>query len=694
MDEICTARNQAQRRCACAGRVKNFTTIEQQLQSAKEELLKVSGELSLIIAAKGKDITSAFTLTDAEKVLNCVSYRNAKKSGVAGAVTEWCESHLTTAVTASSDITSTTCTDDAKPPAYCESSLFGFSGSDWMTQLNGADSDILSGLQAYANTISELDFVTQADESGLSGAYTSLSNVLSQMGGGISASVLSTEEVKDSLAKTWGYDLFRYAHNNVCNRVLDSCFNGIYEACGTPKGEDGKTIRCSNGQAVCPYNLNSYINVDNDGDINFNFISSSSTYSNATTATCYGYSTSSGDPYSTLRGPVADARRSVLQKYALDANADCDLYGDQLKQQVQNVGYQKIAAQQLLQKKRQEFALEDAAKTLSDALAAGTNFNECISEIYDCYNTQWEATKDTTQAWSASRIKTYCAQTANVPHCYEAMICNPSAAQLRAVIDEQDSQSCDNTQDITKNNCRNIVTLNEILSGVNGISEDLSNFSVLFQPNQNSMKLREYCIRQALGSEDGSIRKFGAVNGWGPGSSAATGGITRNCDPFPTGATSAIQTYNESAKNWGSCVVSSCTNGYKVASDGKSCDKIEYSINYNLRGGSNNSSNPSKYTIEYSDITLSAPTHTNGTFQAWYLNGNPINGVAIPSGSTGDKSFYAVWKCNPNFYGDACVACPSDTGNSASHTGGAHPTATGCKCPASENWDTATSACT
>ena len=40
MDEICTARNEAQRRCACAGRVKAFAEAENALNSANEELIK------------------------------------------------------------------------------------------------------------------------------------------------------------------------------------------------------------------------------------------------------------------------------------------------------------------------------------------------------------------------------------------------------------------------------------------------------------------------------------------------------------------------------------------------------------------------------------------------------------------------------------------------------------------------------
>ncbi|MBP5707749.1 MAG: hypothetical protein J6W79_02010 [Alphaproteobacteria bacterium] len=72
MDEICTARSAAQGRCACAARVKSFIQAEEALETANEELIKASGELALLIANRGKDISQAFQLTDAEKVMNCV----------------------------------------------------------------------------------------------------------------------------------------------------------------------------------------------------------------------------------------------------------------------------------------------------------------------------------------------------------------------------------------------------------------------------------------------------------------------------------------------------------------------------------------------------------------------------------------------------------------------------------------------
>ena len=476
MDEICTARSEAQRRCACAGRVKAFAEAESKLESANEELIKVSGELALLIANKGKDVSSAFSLTDAEKVMNCASWREASRDKKASKEQfgTWCEDH---GMYDSSQCSVT------QAPSYCTNkSVYGFDVKD----LDGAGSDILASLAQWADDVkASTDTILTEDNDSLISAFTTMTNAVSGITGATIS--LSSDEVQDTLAETWGYDLFQYAHNNVCARVLDSCFNGIYEGCGTPPSGG----RCANGATTsCPYNYNSKVTISSKGDVTLNERSTTST--NAT-ATCFGYSSTSGDPYASLRGPVADARRSVMQKYLLDANADCDLYGDQLKATAQKIAYQKVAAQQALQQKRLEFYNEETSQTYSDAVAAGTNFNECVSELWDCYENQAEANP----SWPDARIKTYCAQIANVPHCYQDMICNPSVAQFKAVIDVADSDKCEWHSSIyTQNTCRNIVTLNEILNEAAATEEStiLANGS-----KYDSAKIREHCLREALG---------------------------------------------------------------------------------------------------------------------------------------------------------------------------------------------------
>ena len=499
MDEICTARNQAQRRCACAGRVKNFTTIEQQLQTAKEELLRVSGDLQLIMTAKGEDITSAFTLTDAEKGLNCVSWRNAYQGSAQDKI-DWCKQNPLLSNKTSDQCDAGYTETPAFVSNYCTSNTFGW-GTDWnsvVSSLNGADTSILSGLQNVANQISSLDFVTQNNNNGLFDAFTQMSNIAAQLGG---TSVSNLTVTTDSLAETWGYDLFAFAHNNVCNRVLDSCFNGIFESCGSPPSG----TRCPTGQSICPFNYNTTITINNTGDSVPQFVKPGSTYAVNTTATCYGYNTTSGDPYSTLRGPVADARRSILNKYVLDANADCDAYGETLKTQVQNVGLQKVMVQQLLQQQRQQFALDKQAVTLADATTAGTNFNSCIGQIYECYNQQVTSNP----SWTTSRIKTFCAQISSVPSCYETMICNPSASQFKAVIDTIDG-SCVWSQDYTKNTCRNIVTLNEILT--KAATNAAASLPAEGATAPDSAAIREMCLQAALGDLTGP--GSGNIRGW------------------------------------------------------------------------------------------------------------------------------------------------------------------------------------
>lgn len=482
MDEICTARNEAQRRCACAGRVKAFAEAEDALESANAELIKISGQLALLIANNGKEVSAAFELTDAERVMNCVSWREASQNGTSNKnFGEWCAEH---------GVYDSSCSYSVAPSYCTNESVYGFN----VNNLDGAGSDILASLSSWADQVKEnTDTILANNTNSVYSAISTLTSVVNGISG--SSVALATDEVTDTLAETWGYDLFRYAHNNVCARVLDSCFNGIYEGCGTPPSGG----RCANGAtSSCPFNYNSKITISASGDVTLNERSNAGASSSAS---CFGYS-SSNDPYENLRGPVADARRSVMQKYLLDANADCDLYGEQLKTSAQKIAYQKVAAQQALQQKRLEFYNEERTQTLSQATAAGTNFNECISELWDCYETQAASNP----SWPDARIKTYCAQIANVPHCYQDMICNPSYAQFKAIIDTADSDSCTwHASDYTQNTCRNIVTLNEIL---NGASTEAGN-PPMPTGTGSSAKYREQCLRDALGCPgDGCIRQW------------------------------------------------------------------------------------------------------------------------------------------------------------------------------------------
>lgn len=515
MDEICTARSDTKGRCSCAGRATNFLATEDLLEKANEELIKLSGQLSLLIATKGRgdDLASAFSLTDAEKVMNCVSWKETYAKYQSGTKTDakgkdimeqWFIEHPTY----QSATSNTLVTNYETAPYYCTSNDFGFD----IQNIDGSGSDILSQLKAWADAKDLAKNYTTNNTNKLLNQYTTINGVVDGLTG-ITTTVDTDKADLDSLANKWGYDLFQYAHNNVCGRVLDSCFNGIYEACGTPKSitESGTTVRikCANGATSnCPFNYNSYISVDTEtGEVKLSDRSDNSNVSINSSASCFGYTTTSTttstasrlgvtttstDPYASLRGPVADARRSIMQKYLLDANASCDVYGANLKKTAQNINYQKIAAEQALQQKRLEFKQEEEASVLADATNAINNFNECISEIWDCYEEY-----DDEENWTTARIKAYCSQVSQVPHCYETMICSPLQTQYMAVIDEPDVTSCKMAEDgksydYRKDTCRNVVTISEILYGTGVDAAPARSTS------GNSAAIREACLQEAL----------------------------------------------------------------------------------------------------------------------------------------------------------------------------------------------------
>ena len=70
---------------------------------------------------------------------------------------------------------------------------------------------------------------------------------------------------------------------------------------------------------------------------------------------------------------------------------------------------------------------------------------------------------------------------------------------------------------------------------------------------------------------------------------------------------------------------------------------INYTITYNLNGGSAN--NPSSYNIDTTTFTLTNPTKTGYTFNGWTgSNGSsPQTSVTISKGSQGDKTYTANW---------------------------------------------------
>jgi len=71
---------------------------------------------------------------------------------------------------------------------------------------------------------------------------------------------------------------------------------------------------------------------------------------------------------------------------------------------------------------------------------------------------------------------------------------------------------------------------------------------------------------------------------------------------------------------------------------------VTYSIIYNLDGGTNHSLNPATYTVDSENITLQSPTKEGLAFNGWWDSSTGGTRVtSIPSGSSGDKTFWARW---------------------------------------------------
>ena len=76
-------------------------------------------------------------------------------------------------------------------------------------------------------------------------------------------------------------------------------------------------------------------------------------------------------------------------------------------------------------------------------------------------------------------------------------------------------------------------------------------------------------------------------------------------------------------------------------------DSINYTITYEMNGGTNSSSNPTKYTCN-DKVTLAEPTREGYTFLGWtYEKQNtPTKNVIIEKGTTGNLAYTANWEAN------------------------------------------------
>lgn len=71
----------------------------------------------------------------------------------------------------------------------------------------------------------------------------------------------------------------------------------------------------------------------------------------------------------------------------------------------------------------------------------------------------------------------------------------------------------------------------------------------------------------------------------------------------------------------------------------------KYTIEYNLNGGTNSSSNPSSYTVETNTIALANPTRTGYTFTGW-KDDSGASVTSIQKGNTGNVALTANWSVN------------------------------------------------
>ncbi|MBQ9642225.1 MAG: InlB B-repeat-containing protein [Bacteroidaceae bacterium] len=78
---------------------------------------------------------------------------------------------------------------------------------------------------------------------------------------------------------------------------------------------------------------------------------------------------------------------------------------------------------------------------------------------------------------------------------------------------------------------------------------------------------------------------------------------------------------------------------------------VNYTISYDLDGGSVASANPTNYTIESDAITLNNPTKDGYTFAGWTGTGlgSATTSVTIASGSTGNRSYTATYNAIPTY---------------------------------------------
>ena len=72
---------------------------------------------------------------------------------------------------------------------------------------------------------------------------------------------------------------------------------------------------------------------------------------------------------------------------------------------------------------------------------------------------------------------------------------------------------------------------------------------------------------------------------------------------------------------------------------------VEYSITYELDGGTNSESNPEKYNVE-NNVIFANPTKTGYTFVGWYLDSEHQTAILSTNGKYENLTLYAKWEAN------------------------------------------------
>ena len=95
---------------------------------------------------------------------------------------------------------------------------------------------------------------------------------------------------------------------------------------------------------------------------------------------------------------------------------------------------------------------------------------------------------------------------------------------------------------------------------------------------------------------------------------------------------------------------------------------IVYTIEYELNGGENNSTNPTTYTIESDDIVLQALSKTDYNFVGWYQTADFSDRIitTISLGSYGNKTLYAKWESKYFLFNNGTITGLTDYGKTCS----------------------------